>query len=223
MILESFLNGNGVLYLWQKAKNTFVAKVEGKKLSTNDYSDEEKMKLYGIESGANKTVVSDSLTNESTTEALSAKQGKVLDDKISVINTNCVKNSQVGVAGGAASLDSNGKVPASQLPETSPVEHTHTIEDLTGLQDVLDEVSAIAAGKCDSYVFDTVDDLDAELDKSEFTSALKTGDIFYIRALDTPDYWWDAEAGKKQILETAKDDLPVLTNAEIDEIIAAVS
>ena len=43
----------------------------------------DKSKLVGIATGANKTVVSDSLTDTSTTNALSAKQGKVLNDAIS--------------------------------------------------------------------------------------------------------------------------------------------
>ena len=40
-----YLNYDGVLYLWQKIKASFVAKVDGKGLSTNDYTTEEKTKL----------------------------------------------------------------------------------------------------------------------------------------------------------------------------------
>lgn len=137
--------------------------------------------------------------------------------------TNYVQTSKVGAAGGVASLGADGKVPTSQLPETAPIEHTHEISDITGLQDELDEVVEIASGKCKSYVFDTVDALDAELAKAEFTAILKTGDVFYIRALEVPDYWWDAETSTKQILETTKVDLAAISNAEIDSIIAAVS
>ena len=42
----------------------------------------DKSKLDGIESQANKTVVSDSLSDTSTTNALSAAQGKALNDRI---------------------------------------------------------------------------------------------------------------------------------------------
>lgn len=59
-----------------------VDKVEGKDLSTNDYTTAEKTKLAGIADGANKTVINDTLTSTSKTEALSANQGKTLDGKI---------------------------------------------------------------------------------------------------------------------------------------------
>lgn len=39
------LGQNGLLYLWQKMKDTFVMKQSGKGLSTNDYTNEEKAKL----------------------------------------------------------------------------------------------------------------------------------------------------------------------------------
>ena len=47
------LDDNGVLYLWGKIKSWFVAKEEGKGLSSNDYTDAEKTKLAGIEVHAN--------------------------------------------------------------------------------------------------------------------------------------------------------------------------
>lgn len=62
--------------------------VSGKGLSTNDYTTAEKTKLSGIAEGANKTIINNTLTSTSTTEALSAAQGKVLDEKIAAINTN---------------------------------------------------------------------------------------------------------------------------------------
>ena len=43
-----------------------VDKVDGKDLSTNDYTDEEKEKLDGIEEGANKTIVDTELSSTST-------------------------------------------------------------------------------------------------------------------------------------------------------------
>ena len=58
---NNYLDQNGVLYLWQKivAKITNmiankVDKVDGKGLSTNDYTTAEKTKLAGIAEGANK-------------------------------------------------------------------------------------------------------------------------------------------------------------------------
>lgn len=52
--MAKFLDENGLLYFWQKIVNKFVAKEDGKGLSTNDYTTAEKEKLAGIEAGANK-------------------------------------------------------------------------------------------------------------------------------------------------------------------------
>lgn len=82
---KHYLDNDGALYLVQKILGLLsgkVDKVEGKGLSTNDYTTAEKTKLAGIESGANATTVVDALNSTSATDALSANQGKVLDGKI---------------------------------------------------------------------------------------------------------------------------------------------
>ena len=58
-----------------------VDKVSGKGLSTNDYTTTEKNKLAGIATGADKTTIVNNLTSTSTTSALSANMGKVLNEK----------------------------------------------------------------------------------------------------------------------------------------------
>lgn len=80
--MAKFLDSNGLLYLWGKIKSTFVAKDGNKVLSTNDYTTAEKTKLAGIETGANKTTVEDSLTSTSGTNALSANKGRELNERI---------------------------------------------------------------------------------------------------------------------------------------------
>ena len=53
---NKYLDNNGLSYLWQKIKSqltTKVDKVDGKGLSTNDYTTAEKNKLAGIAEGAN--------------------------------------------------------------------------------------------------------------------------------------------------------------------------
>lgn len=54
--------------------------IAGKGLSVNDYTDAEKSKLAGVATGATKITVTDSLTSTSKTNALSAAQGKALQD-----------------------------------------------------------------------------------------------------------------------------------------------
>lgn len=54
--MSKYLDSNGLLYLWGKIKaliNTKVTSVEGKSLSTNDYTDTDKAKLTGIAANAN--------------------------------------------------------------------------------------------------------------------------------------------------------------------------
>ena len=60
-----------------------VDKVSGKGLSTNDYTTDEKNKLAGIESGANKTVIDSALSSTSTNPV----QNKIVKTSIDEINT----------------------------------------------------------------------------------------------------------------------------------------
>ncbi len=88
MAEKKFLDDNGLLYLWSKIKSVFVTKVDGKGLSTNDYTTAEKEKVASVETGANKTTIENVLTSESTTTALSAAQGKALKKAIDSITTD---------------------------------------------------------------------------------------------------------------------------------------
>lgn len=58
----------------------YVQKDGTKVLSTNDYTSAEKQKLSGIATGANKTRIINNLTSGGSTAALSAEQGKVLNN-----------------------------------------------------------------------------------------------------------------------------------------------
>lgn len=55
-----------------------VEKVDGKGLSTNDFTNDEKAKLAGIAANATRVLVENVLTSDSTANALSAAQGKEL-------------------------------------------------------------------------------------------------------------------------------------------------
>lgn len=57
--MAKFLDQNGLLYLWQKIVNKFVAKETGKGLSTNDFTTDLKNKLDGIATGAQVNVKPD--------------------------------------------------------------------------------------------------------------------------------------------------------------------
>ncbi|MBR3869008.1 MAG: hypothetical protein IKM66_06805 [Clostridia bacterium] len=229
------INANGLSHLLQGLINLFVKKEDGKGLSSNDYTLDEKVKLAGIDTGANKTVVSDSLSNPSSTDALSANQGKELNDKINAININmgnlgggdmmksAYDTDGDGKVNSADNADKLGGVPASEyvkqtdIENLAPGKHNHEQSDINGLSETVAAVTNIANGKCKTEVFDTVDAMNVWLANSENTKELKTGDVFLIRAVDVPDYWWDGSSA--QVLETTKISIEFLTNDEIDEIL----
>ena len=59
-------------------------------------SSAEKNKLAGIEEGANKTIINNTLTSTSTTQALSANQGKILKDDLDAHKADYVLHGKVG-------------------------------------------------------------------------------------------------------------------------------
>lgn len=64
--------------------NTKVDKINGKGLSTNDYTTEEKEKLAGIETGANKTIVDSALSSTSANPV----QNKIINTKFDSIQAD---------------------------------------------------------------------------------------------------------------------------------------
>ncbi|EET60361.1 hypothetical protein BRYFOR_07557 [Marvinbryantia formatexigens DSM 14469] len=78
----------------------YVSKEEGKGLSSNDYTDEEKAKVAAAVPSARKV------------------NGKALtaDVTLAAADVGAVPATAKGAAGGVAELDSTGKVPAAQLP-----------------------------------------------------------------------------------------------------------
>lgn len=114
-----------------------VDKVQGKQLSTNDFTDVLKNKLDGIEAEANKyelpPATHDDLGGVRGGDHILIDQNGTIsvdvDGELSASSTNPVQNSTVkaaldeklnnaqkGAVGGLAELDANGKVPSGQLP-----------------------------------------------------------------------------------------------------------
>ena len=56
---NSYLDKNGLLYVWQKIANKFVQKESGKVLTTNDFTNDYKAKLDGIQANAQVNVKPD--------------------------------------------------------------------------------------------------------------------------------------------------------------------
>lgn len=122
------LNANGLLYVWQKLKSLLglkVDKVDGKGLSTNDYTTAEKTKLAG-------------LSNYELPKASSSTLGGVKVGSGLAINDNGVLSATGG--GTADSVDwANVQDKPSTFPPSS---HTHAQSEITGLADALDGKAA---------------------------------------------------------------------------------
>lgn len=81
------------------------------------------------------------------------------------------------------------------------------------------EVNALASGGAVALVFDTQEELNTWLETPANVATLKTGQNIYIKATDTPDYWWDGT--QLQILETQKVDLQgYVTTEDLDTTLA---
>jgi predicted nucleic acid-binding Zn-ribbon protein len=91
-----------------------VDKIDGKGLSSNDYTTEEKNKLAGIAADADKTIIIDNLTSETAESALSAAQGKILQDNkadktsIPAVNDSKITIKQNGKQIGSFTLNQPG-------------------------------------------------------------------------------------------------------------------
>ena len=110
---NKFLDQNGLLYLWGKIKaadDKKVDKVEGKGLSTNDFTTELKTKLEGIATGATNVTVENSLTSTSTANALAAAQGKVLDEQIKALSDSMGELGYGDMLKATYDADNDGKV-----------------------------------------------------------------------------------------------------------------
>lgn len=90
---KKFLGENGLLYVWQKIKTllgTKVDKVDGKNLSTNDYTTDEKNKLADIEAGAQVNVIESITINGATA---------TIDDKAATLTIEAGKIDEISVNG----------------------------------------------------------------------------------------------------------------------------
>lgn len=197
---NKFLDENGLLYFWQKITTKFATKDEIANAGSGDML----KSVYDTDNNG-KVDDADKLGGQlpsfyATAEEVSKKANDA--DLKTVAKTGSYKD-------------------LIDKPDNfAPASHTHQQSEVVGLEDAIGAMAEIAQGKCKSYTFDTVEELDTWLANEENTADLNTGDVFLIRAVDVPDYWWDGETSTKRVLETTKVDLTSITNAEIDAILA---
>jgi len=93
---------------------------------------------------------------------------------------------------------------------------------LSSVRTTANEALAIARGANRARVFDTSIEMQTWLSDPAHTALLQVGDNLYIKALNSPDYWWDGT--QAQELETQKVDLTNYYNkVETDAAISASS
>ena len=83
----AFLDETGLAHFWNQILarlNKFVPAETGKGLSSNDYTTEEKEKLAGVETGANKTTVDSALSSTSTNPV----QNKIINTKFDSVQAD---------------------------------------------------------------------------------------------------------------------------------------
>ena len=177
---KKFLSYEGLSYLWTQLKALFNGKVdkeEGKGLSTNDYTTDEKNKLAGIDTGANKTVINDTVTSESTEEALSAAKGKYLNDRIDSITLDMENKGAGDMLKATYDADNDGKVDVAK--------HAETADSATNADD-----AAKLGGQSPEYYAKASDIPTVPTNVSAFTNdanyLTKTGDATDVTATFTP-------------------------------------
>ncbi|MGN0905685.1 MAG: hypothetical protein ACI4NM_00930 [Bullifex sp.] len=218
------LSYDQLLYFWSKLKTTFVFQEDGKGLSANDYTTDEKNKLAGIEAGANKTVVDSALSSTSTNPVQNKAVKTALDGKAASSHTHAIAD----ITNLQTTLD--GKAASS---------HTHAISDITNLQTTLnakvetslvgkasgiatlDSNGLVPSSQLPSYVDDV---LEGYLYNGKFyketahtNEITAEGGKIYVDLTTNYSYRWSGSTYVK--IESV--DIELITNTEIDAILAS--
>lgn len=109
--------------------------------------------------------------------------------------------------------------------DSTPTKDSSNLVSSGGIETAITKVREIAEGKCKSYVLDDKAALIDWLTNYADPEELKTGDVFLLREVNVPDYWWEPASevatleeytandivisgkGAARILETTKVDL----------------
>ncbi len=206
MAYDKAVDGNGLLYFWQKLKLLLAGKVDtetGKGLSTNDYTTEEKNKLASISSGA----------NAYTHPTYTARTGKPTANATPAFG-GTVTVSQI-------KSDATGHVTAA-TDRTITIPATVASSSAAGLMSSTDKAKLDEFGAASTYALKT--DIAAAVNYKGTvatvsalpSSGVSTGDMYNVTE-DGHNYVWDGsdwdDLGGTWRIE-------YLTNTEIDAIMA---
>lgn len=229
--MGNFIDKNGLSYLWSKIKDKFVAKETGKGLSSNDFTTDDKTKLDGIATGANKTTVDSALNDTSANPVQNKVINAALKNKLDSATASTTYATKTEV----------GKKLDSATAETTYAKQTDLDLYATHLELGLYATKEDLSGKLDTTTanntYSKKTDLDSYVKKTDIagayiykgsvksdanlpTTGQKAGDVYNIEQKSEyggagtnvawTDKGWDALGGSFVI--------EALTNAEIDEV-----
>lgn len=75
--------------------------------------------------------------------------------------------------------------------ETTPIADNQNPISAGGVWTAVEDVRAVAFGKCQTYIRDDKTDLENWLTNEMDTTLLHKGDVFLLRDVGVPDYWWE--------------------------------
>lgn len=213
------------------AKNDekYVAKEAGKVLSTNDFTNEYKTKLDGIEAQANKTVVDSALNKESTNPV----QNKVIATKLEEITSqggepNTIET--IKVNGSPLTPDGSKAVDISVPTKVSQLQNDRGYQTAANVEQTLTSKNyATKADISSVYKYKGSVSTYAELPQSE----QQTGDVYNVETADSSHgvkagdnvAWngtaWDVLSGTVDLSNYYDmTNYPLCQNADIDEMFA---
>ena len=187
------------------------------------------------------TEIINDLNSSSTSAALSANQGRLLNEAIKSINTSIAGAGKGDMQTSVWDTNNNGRVDEADWSAESDNatkfggELPSAYVKQTDIDEFIDNVTEIANGKCKSYTFETVEELDAAIAEyvafitngTEMSNInpikgqiLNNGDVFLVIDKNVPDYWWDASTNAKQEMETSKVEIEFMTNEEIAYVLS---
>lgn len=145
---KKFIGQTGLVYLWGKIKAwvnaNYVIKVDGKGLSTNDYTNDEKTKLSGIANGAEANVQSNWAETNSNEDSF-IKNKPSIPSKTSDLTNDSGFITGADVPEGAAASTTTPKMDgtASVGTETAFARGDHRHPSDTSKQDVISDLATI--------------------------------------------------------------------------------
>lgn len=226
---KKFLDADGLLYVWTKIKAVFVPKVEGKGLSTNDYTDAEKAALAGKLDKSGGTMAGKLTLDGEPTADLHAATKKYVDDSVTNAGGGDMLKAVYDKDGDGVVDDAqkvNGHTVAANVPADAKFTDTTYISatsEADGLMSKADYVKLAGFGSADTYAL-----------KSDITSMYKykgskanyaalpaegnaVGDVWNVEDTGMNYAWtgetWDALGAAFEVES--------ITNAEIDTIVAS--